>query len=234
MPSLSVITHFYNSSWIVGRIEEWTRLPNWVLKDTEFIVVDDCSPEPLTLDFKGLNARYFRITTDIAWNQAGARTLGVVQSKGDWLLMHDVDQYFYPSFFEEALQRIYKTTLALDTMYFVRIKELVNIQNGQSLSHHPNSFLVSRQTFIDYALYDEDFVGCYGYEDVYLVRSWLARGLRRELMEPVYCENHGGGTVNLDRDLTRNLNLCHNKLKKDVQGNYKQPILRFDWKRVSD
>ena len=234
MPSLSVITHFYNSSWIVGRIEEWTRLPNWVLKDTEFIVVDDCSPEPLTLDFKGLNARYFRITTDIAWNQAGARNLGVVQSKGDWLLMHDVDQYFYPSFFEEALQRIYKTTLALDTMYFVRIKELVNIQNGQSLSHHPNSFLVSRQTFIDYALYDEDFVGCYGYEDVYLVRSWLARGLRRELMEPVYCENHGGGTVNLDRDLTRNLNLCHNKLKKDVQGNYKQPILRFDWKRVSD
>ena len=234
VPSLSVVTHFYNSRWILDRVSEWKALPDWVRRDTEFIVVDDCSPEPLTLDFKGLNARYFRITTDIAWNQAGARNLGVVQSKGDWLLMHDVDQYFYPSFFEEALQRIYKTTLALDTMYFVRIKELVNIQNGQSLSHHPNSFLVSRQTFIDYALYDEDFVGCYGYEDVYLVRSWLARGLRRELMEPVYCENHGGGTVNLDRDLTRNLNLCHNKLKKDVQGNYKQPILRFDWKRVSD
>lgn len=232
MPKLSVITHFYNSNWIADRVSEWKSLPDWVLNDTEFIVVDDCSPEPLPLDLKGLNARYFRIITDIAWNQAGARNLGVVQSRGDWLLMHDVDQYFYSSFFEEALRRIYKTTLAQDTMYFVRIKELVNIQNGEALIHHPNSFLVSRQTFMDYGMYDEDFVGCYGYEDVYLVRAWVARGLKRELIEPVYCEDRVGGTMNLDRNLTRNLNLCHDKLERLGAASYKRPILRFDWMRV--
>jgi glycosyltransferase involved in cell wall biosynthesis len=204
-----------------------------VLKDTEFIIVDDCSPELLNLDFKGLNARYFRVTTDIAWNQAGARNLGTVQSKGNWLLMHDVDQYFYPSFFEEALKRIYKTTLALDTMYFVRIKEIVNIQNGESLSHHPNSFLVSRQSFIDYAMYDEDFVGFYGYEDVYLVRAWLAKGLKRELIEPTYCEDAGIGTKNLDRDISRNLQLCHEKLASLKNSNRKRTILRFDWEAVN-
>jgi glycosyltransferase involved in cell wall biosynthesis len=232
VPKLSVITHFYNSNWIVDRVAEWKSLPNWVLRDTEFIVVDDCSPEPLPLDLTGLNARYFRVTTDIAWNQAGARNLGVAQSRGDWLLMHDVDQYFYSSFFEEALRRIYKTTLAQDTMYFVRIKELMNIQNGEALIHHPNSFLVSRQTFMDYGMYDEDFVGCYGYEDVYLVRAWVARGLKRELIEPVYCEGRGGGTMNLDRDLARNLNLCLDKLEKLGPASYKRPILRFDWTRV--
>lgn len=233
MPTLSVVTHFYNSSCILDRVSEWKALPDWVLKDTEFIIVDDCSPELLNLDFKGLNARYFRVTTDIAWNQAGARNLGTVQSKGNWLLMHDVDQYFYPSFFEEALKRIYKTTLALDTMYFVRIKEIVNIQNGESLSHHPNSFLVSRQSFIDYAMYDEDFVGFYGYEDVYLVRAWLAKGLKRELIEPTYCEDAGIGTKNLDRDISRNLQLCHEKLASLKNSNRKRTILRFDWEAVN-
>jgi glycosyltransferase involved in cell wall biosynthesis len=232
VPTLSVVTHFYNSSWILDRVSEWKALPDWVRKDTEFIVVDDCSREPLEIDFKGLNARYFRITTDIAWNQAGARNLGVVQSKGDWLLMHDVDQYFYPIFFEEALQRIYKTRLAQDTMYFVRIKELVNIQNGQSLSHHPNSFLVSRQTFVDYAMYDEDFVGCYGYEDVYLVRAWVASGLKRDLIEPIYCEDVGVSTKNLNRDLRRNLELCHSKLSKKTDFSHSRGLLRFNWKRL--
>ena len=232
MPSLSVITHFYNSRWIVDRVAEWKSLPDWVLRDTEFIVVDDCSPEPLPLDLTGLNARYFRVTTDLAWNQAGARNLGVVQSRGDWLLMHDVDQFFYSSFFEEALRRIYKKTLAQDTMYFVRIKELVNIQNGESLSHHPNSFLVSRQTFIDYGMYDEDFVGCYGYEDVYLVRAWVARGLKRDLIEPVYCEDMGLGTPNLNRDLKRNLELCQTKLANIEGCDRKRNLLRFAWDKL--
>lgn len=233
MPVLSVVTHFYNSDLIRDRLHEWKDLPSWIKSDIEFIVIDDCSEEPVDLDLTGLNARYFRITTDKNWNQGGARNLGVIQSLGSWLLLHDVDQYFYPSFFEKIIQKINYNAYSIDTMYFVRIKEIINVQNGESLSHHPNSFLVSRQSFIDHGMYDEDFAGFYGYEDVYLVRAWLAKGLRRELIEPIFCEQRGGGTKNLNRDLSRNLALCHQKLEALSLGTSRTPILRFGWTSVT-
>lgn len=204
-------------------------MPRWVKGEIEFIVIDDCSSASVDLNFGDLNARYFRITTDRPWNQGGARNLGAIQSVGDWLLMHDVDQYFYPDFFERAIKDIHLQKCKKDTMYFIRIKEIVNIQNGESLAHHPNSFLTFRQSFIDYGMYDEDFAGFYGYEDVYLVKAWTSKGLQRELIEPIYCEQRGGGTKNMDRDLRRNLLLCHEKLSKQGPVENNTSILRFSW-----
>jgi glycosyltransferase involved in cell wall biosynthesis len=230
MTKLSIISHYYNHPQMVhDQIAYWESLPDSFLSQVEFILVDDCSEQMPIIPKTKLNLKLFRVITDLPWNQAGARNLGAFNASGEWALYFDIDQKFYL----EPLLSILSNLNSLDnmTMYYMRIKELIDITVNKSLSNHPNTFLVNLSKFKIHAMYDEDFVGHYGYEDLYMPQVWEKNGGKRVLFNEIdFFEDMGFGTTNLDRDLSRNLALAQQKMATGTKNS--PSILRFEWTSV--
>lgn len=230
MKKLSVISHFYNHPEMVEKqIAHWNKIDPVFLNLMEFILVDDHSEDVPHLVKTGIDLRYFRVITDLEWNQAGARNLAAYHATGEWSLFFDIDQHINL----EAVPMLLANLDRLDkrTLYYMRIKELINILTNENLENHPNTFLVNTREFRTHGMYDEDFVGHYGYEDLYMPRVWERSGRKRGfLSDPVFFEDLGFGTTKLDRNLDRNMALA---LKKIEQGCKNSPgMLRFEWEEV--
>lgn len=232
MPKLSIISHFYNHpDKVIGQIEHWSKIHPELLDQIEFILVDDCSEEIPQIEKGKLNLRVFRIDSDIPWNQAGARNLGVFNASGAWGLLFDIDQRLDL----EALPTLLASldSLSKDTLYYLRINGLFNTIDNVPVDNHINTYLVNLARFKVMAMYDEDFAGFYGYEDIYVPLVWEANGGKRVLLSnPVFfTEDMGFRTGNLDRSLERNQQLLSEKLAAGCKR--PQSILRFSWHEVS-
>ena len=116
-------------------------------------------------------------------------------------------------------------------MYYFQIKELIDTTVNKPLSHAPSTFLTHLPTFRDNGMYDEDFTGHYGYEDLYLPRVWEKNGGELTLFsDTIYFEDLGFSTQNLSRDLTRNNALAQFKLATGTKNS--ASLLRFEWHRL--
>ena len=230
MPRLSIISHYYNHPEMVeAQIAYWESLPEAFLARVEFVLVDDCSEQMPTLRPTKLDLKVFRVISDVPWNQAGARNLGAFTATGEWALYFDIDQ----KFFYEPVVTVLVNLHTLDpmTMYYMRIKNYVDSNVNQPLSHHPNSFLVNLARFKQWGMYDEDFAGHYGYEDLYMPLVWERNGGRRVLFDKLeFFEDMGFRTSNLDRDLSRNKALAEAKLAAGAKNSH--GILRFEWTKL--
>lgn len=231
MPKLSIISHFYNHpDKVLKQVAHWNRIPAQLLEHIEFILVDDCSEEIPEIDKGALNLRVFRIDSDIPWNQAGARNLGIFNAVGTWGLLFDIDQLLDLAALPTLVASL--DSLSKDTLYYLRINGLFNTIDNVPVDNHINTYLVDLARFRVMAMYDEDFAGHYGYEDIYVPMVWEANGGKRVLLSsPVFfSEDMGFRTGNLDRSLERNLQLLNNKL---AAGRLRpQSILRFAWHEV--
>jgi glycosyltransferase involved in cell wall biosynthesis len=231
MPKLSIISHFYNSpEKVEQQIEHWKKIDPELLKEIEFILVDDCSEHHSTLQRGDLNLRLFRITTDIPWNQAGARNLGAYHARGEWGLFFDIDQEIILNSLPVLLINL--VNFAKNTMYYLRADDIFDSLNNVTLAHHPNTYLVNMQQYRTHGMLDEDFAGHYGYEDLYMPRVWENNGCKRVLLDnPTFFKDLGFHTATFDRDLQRNKTLAHEKL---ISGCKNSPgILRFEWREIS-
>ncbi len=131
MPKLSVISHYYNHPQMVqNQIDYWSSLPDSFLSQVEFVLVDDCSEQTPVFPATRIDLKVFRVTTDVPWNQAGARNLGAFNASGEWALFFDIDQRFYAEPMAGVLASLH--TLDKKTMYYMRIKELIDITNNTS------------------------------------------------------------------------------------------------------
>lgn len=231
MKTISFISHFYNHpEKVLEQIAFWETLPNEILQRAEFILVDDCSEDCPAYRPTSLDLRIYRVETDIPWNQAGARNLGAFHAKGDWAMYFDIDQRFYATPMLAILQSL--GTLNPMAMYYFRIKELIDITANKSLANHPNTFLVNMEKFREMGMYDEDFAGHYGYEDLYMPRVWERNGGTRVLFNDIdFFEDTNFGTSNLNRDLSRNLALAEDKVRSGLRNS--PGILRFDWSKIT-
>jgi len=227
VPKLSVITHYYNHpEQVAQQLIHWQKIPRALLDQIEFIIVDDNSESQPVIYKDSLNLRHFRVLSDIPWNQAGARNLGAFHATGEWALFFDIDQKWEIDTVGLLLNSLDK--LSKRTMFYLQIRELIDITVNEPLSHHPNTFLVHLPTFRVLGMYDEDFTGHYGYEDLYMPRVWESRGGKRSLInQPVFFENMPFGTGNFDRDLRRNQQLMIAKMNAGCKNS--PGILRFDW-----
>ncbi len=230
MTKLSIISHYYNHPQMVqNQIAYWESLPDSFLTEVEFVLVDDCSEQAPDIPVTTLNLKVFRIITDLPWNQAGARNLGAFNATGEWALYFDIDQKFYV----EPMVGVLANLDRMDkmSMYYLRIKELIDITVNKPLLFHPNTFLVNLAKFKQYGMYDEDFVGHYGYEDLYMPQVWEKHSGKRILFNDTdFFEDIGFGTTNLDRDLSRNLALAQQKMMNGTKNSL--GILRFEWEAI--
>jgi glycosyltransferase involved in cell wall biosynthesis len=230
MPKLSFISNYYNyPDKVEEQIKYWESLPESFLSEVEFILVDDGSEQRMDFRPTHLNLRVFRITTAIAWNQAGARNLGACNASGQWSLFSDIDQRFYLQPMQKLLERL--DDLDQMFMYYPKTKNITDL-DGSPQIFHVNTILINTQKFREMGLYDEDFAGHYGYEDLYLGKVWERHGGRRAILHDMeYLEDLRFRTKALDRDLTRNHMLAEQKIAAGVRN--APGILRFDWEAVS-
>jgi hypothetical protein len=230
MKKLSIISHFYNHpEMVLQQVRYWERLPDIFLNQVEFILVDDCSEQSPVMPATKIDLKIYRISSEIPWNQAGARNLGVFNASSEWTLYFDIDQHFYTEPMFSVLNQI--DTLNKNTLYYFKIKQLIDTVNNVSLSYHPSTFLVHTASFKKMGMYDEDFAGHYGYEDLYMPRVWEKNGGVRTLFStPDFFEDSSFGTSNLSRDLSRNAALGADKLRNGTFNSV--GILRFRWEQV--
>ncbi len=200
-------------------------------KRFEVILIDDNSEELAQFSSPRLNLKHYRIESPINWNQAGSRNLGVMMSTAPWLLLFDVDQFLIENAFSGLLSSL--SNLESSTIYYFKVDHFIDSNLNQPLSVHPNSFLVESKRFKEWAMYDEDFAGHYGYEDLYLPYVWEKSGGNRKLVgDTVLFNDKGFKTTNLNRSLDINKALAQ---KKILEG-CRRPthLLRFNWSLVAE
>jgi glycosyltransferase involved in cell wall biosynthesis len=227
---LSVIVPYYNNLERVQRqLELWESLPKTITREVEFILIDDCSEQSASVHSEFLNIKHFRIKTDIDWNQPGARNLGAFVASGEWALFYDVDQLPTLEGLALIIERL--NELHGGFMYFFRIKELINPVNGKPLEYHPSTFLIRLPLFKWHVMFDEDFSGHYGYDDLYMHAVWEKFGGKFVLLnDVVFFEDLESGTPKLSRNLQRNAAL---EVMKRLAGSKKPAhFLRFEWEQV--
>ncbi len=230
-PNITIISHFYNAHECVNQqIAHWQKI-NPKLNDLfEFILVDDFSDTEYALPKTDLNIRLFRVTDDIPWNQGGARNLATFHATGSIALFIDIDQHIKIEFLERLCAAA--ANLQRNTIYFFKSDPpLINIQNGQELNHHPNSFFVNLQDFKSNVHYDEDFCGNYGFEDIFMLRAWEKIGGKVTLINEHVSHQLPFGTFNLNRDIKINQALITEKVFKQ-NCKISNSILRFSWLEV--
>jgi hypothetical protein len=229
MPRLSLISHYYNHpEMVAAQLTYWESLPPDFLAEVEFVLVDDGSEQPAQFRPTSLDLKVFRITTDIAWNQTGARNLGTFNATGRWGLYFDIDQKLSA----EPLAHVMRVLDQADpmTMFYFKSKNITDI-DGTSMPFHVNTILVQLANFKAYGMYDEDFAGHYGYDDLYMPQVWERQGGRRAVLNDAeYFEDLRFRTGNLNRDLSRNKALAEQKLAAGAKNS--PGVLRFAWEPV--
>ena len=227
---LTLITHHYNGHQalqnLVDSIKKW---PSSIKNQIQLVAVDDGSETETNLDATGINLKYYRITDDIPWNQAGARNLGCLMAQTEWVMFFDVDQIPNESGINNILTSL--DDLSDETLYYFYVEDFVDSNLNTEMKVHPNTLLVNCQRFKETCMYDEDFSGHYGFEDIYLPYVWENQGGKRSLYGHfAFFKDQKFKTAKLDR----NTEINHNLAKLKISQGSKKPVnlIRFNWKII--
>jgi glycosyltransferase involved in cell wall biosynthesis len=229
---LSLITHYYNHcNQVQNLINHLSQFHSNLKELFELILIDDNSEEQRQFTFNNINFCHYRIETAINWNQSGSRNLGVFMAKNPWQLLFDIDQWLIEPSFDLVLRSLDQFDPKM--MYYFKVDGFVDSNLNETLTVHPNSFLVHAQHFKAWGMYDEDFAGNYGYEDLYLPYVWEKSGGARKLIgDTVLFKDMGFKTTNLNRSLELNKSIAERKILEGC----KRPthLLRFKWSVVEE
>jgi hypothetical protein len=220
-PVLTLVTHVYNAQAMVDQqLARWRSFSPALRERLAFVIVDDCSSTPLTVDANGLNLRLLRVTDDIAWNMPGCRNLLATVAETDWLLFFDIDN-------TTAEAHIALLADALPRLDATQLHVFRRIEGGVDVEPHINTFLISRRGFFAAGGYDEDFCGHYGFEDVVFRNMWRKHVGGELMFTNIAFEQLGHRTAGLDRDTTRNQALAQYRLALGLPK--PKGMLRFNW-----
>lgn len=249
-----VYPYYMNNDMFNLHIAEWNKYSLEAKNQINFIVVDDGSPLPLTsknlipnwsripngyekrtiekgfvnLEDCKVNLSIYRICEDVGYNLSGAKNLGSLLAKTEWIFLCDFD-YLLPS---ESAERLVKFDFKPGHIYFpMWIKT-----NGKADTKHENNFIVEKWEFWKNHGYDEDFAGFYAYEETYFVSNILCNNLTRintpDIWTVWYNDDIVPGTEwpRSKKDFRRNHDLCYAKLKHNIP--HSNRCLRFSWELV--
>jgi hypothetical protein len=225
MANLTLITHVYNAQGPVDQqLALWRAFAPDLLARLSFLVIDDHSDTPLSVDKGPLDLRLLRVEDDIDWNMPGCRNLAATVAETAWMLYFDVDNVAS----EASLRKIVDALPQLDTK---RLHVFRRVEGGVDVEPHINSFLITRQGFFRAGGYDEDFSGHYGFEDVLFRMMWRKHVGTEVLLTDIAFEQIAFRTSGLDRDTTRNQALAQARAAAGMPK--PKGMLRFGWAEVT-
>lgn len=235
---LTYVTHFYcnqkNINSITDLLKKYETYSRNLIEKIEFIIVDDCSPLEYEIPDLNLNYRWLKITTDIQWNQGGARNLGVTYAKSDKIIMSDLDHELP----EHTLDYLVKHRNPGRKFYKLHRKH----NDGSFYKGHSNLFFMSRSRFLRFHGYDEEFCGHYGAEDYRFVKYHKYHGSKQGyLPKKIWCSKRQLDFKNSNHSLSRDLsyNTPVDIRKKEECENFgleyghSRLFLNFDWITLS-
>ena len=163
-PRISLVFPYYDNPQMLrfqlGVIAQYSLE---VLSGCEVVVVDDCSPtfpaRPVVQEFDLPNLRLFRVGVDRPWNQDAARNIGAYESRGDYLLLTDID-HVIPG---ETLREL----AAVDDQNRVYTLARKAHFSDTVIPSHVNSYFMARSLYWSIGGYDEDFWGTYGSDSLF-------------------------------------------------------------------
>lgn len=155
--------YYENPQMLIRHLQEWQSYSYEAKTLTKVIIVDDGSPRnpasPIVRNWElGLDIRVLRIVQNIAWNQDGARNLGMRVARTRWVYMTDMDHLVPHHQIDKMIHFAHRE--AIQGEYYMPVAQIKT--DGTVIGEHPNSYLMSVQDFWLMGGYDEDFAGCYG------------------------------------------------------------------------
>ncbi len=237
---ISYVVQIYNeqkkSDDFYKLLDTYNNLPKNILKHIHFIFIDDCSPIKISIpNTYTLNYTIAKVTTDIKWNQGGARNLGVHLSKSQKLIVTDLDHLFT----EESFKFLFNFPIPNDIFVFRRM-----INKKEVVSHY-NTFFISKSTYFKSLGIDEEFCGNYGHEDVFFLdmQKRLGTKLYKFKDHPIQFSEHKE-SKNPQHHLIRNeenTRPLYNAKKNILLDKNRDPFeahsrlfLNFDWKIIEE
>ncbi len=152
-----VMAYFENGGMLDLHLKEWEQYTD---KDRwRVILVDDCSNRDPALPHirdVGIDLSLYRITTDRAWNQNGARNLGMKHASG-WCLVTDMDHLLTA----DQAARLQSVNLDGNQKRYYRPQRM-RAATGERYKQHPNTWIIHDSKYWLAGGYDERYCGYYG------------------------------------------------------------------------
>lgn len=158
-----IYPYYENPRMLAAQVENWNRYSEDLRSRIRVVLIDDCSrrsPAEPIFRLCQLQKELYRITTNIPWNQHGARNLGATMAPHDrcadpWMLLCDIDMMLTA----DMATRLLLTRHDAPNHYtFDR-----NYPNHPALNRYAlNMFSVKHSVYWQAGGYDEDYCGLYG------------------------------------------------------------------------
>ena len=171
-PLVSVIIPCYNDHLFISQAIESVNGQDY--KNVEIIIIDDGSGFETKQVLKNVKQKNIQVLHQENLGPSAARNKGIKESKGDYFLTLDADDFFEPSFLRKALEILISNESVgivscwYNTIKNNKIKEVCKLEGGNVNTIIFNNgasgnSLYRKQCWIDVGGYDEKMVE--GYED---------------------------------------------------------------------
>jgi hypothetical protein len=234
---ISVVYPFFNHhTTLEHHLKTWNEYPHSLKDKLQFILVDDCSYNPLQLNWKPyIDLEIYRVDDDIIWNY-GAKNLGIQKAKHEWFLLSELDHWMSQETCEQILE-LKQTT----GCYYMFGRRGCSERSDPRYSEvpHPATMYMSKTDFNMAGGIDEDFSGHYGYDDNFLMSCLKHIGCEQIVKKDIIFINHSDNIILPDADLKKDLNVPRDRRrnKKLLQDKLKHMIvseqkIRFKWHKA--
>ena len=193
-PLLSIIIPCYNDAQYVET--EVLSALNQTYSNTELIIVDDGSDSLTKAILKKIETKITRLITQENQGQSTARNVGIRESKGEYILVLDSDDYFEPSFCEKAInillenKNIKIVTCFANLIFEKEISYIYKPKGGDK-----KAFLFSNNALGSAMYKKEDWQISGGYDETmiegfedweFYIRLLQKEGIAHVIEEPLY------------------------------------------------
>lgn len=213
------LSYYNDIEYLDKHFSEWVNYKDLI----NFQIIDDCSEVPLInlvddVILKELGIKIYRVLDDIKWNIPGVRNLGAAVCNTDWILICDMDQYF----FRKDIETMYKFTDLGSKNEFYSFARKDKTQTAGTM-------LISLDNYWKVGGYDEDLIGNYGWNDPLFRKKLEHSKINEKIISDIICKEQFAD-CKLDR---KGNNKNKKKFKKKVKNLnlISSNILRFNWKR---